>query len=306
MRPLRGMGRVFRGLCGFKSLLAPHAHMHTHAPTHTHTRTRTQSLEARPSGGIPMERKWRDCVDRGGREKKVINTKLNEKQRGIDWETFQSWCRGESAHNRSKKSAGTADFEWKRARLSEVRRRDFSDAAVVWFQSPCCLFTWKPVLHGRSAGALTCTFESRFEYEGKDFTQEPQRRSGGMSADLSRLPSFFFQSASVLRVWGCLRVAPRRLQLWSWPVSAPWCWWSRRDSARSCGSASGSPTDWWPRKCWRRTVRGTRYLWSSSRAMGPSSRMWRTSNRWEVAALRTNRCCAFTPLFWLNEDAWIN
>lgn len=30
MRPLRGMGRVFRGLCGFKSLLALHARAHTH------------------------------------------------------------------------------------------------------------------------------------------------------------------------------------------------------------------------------------------------------------------------------------
>lgn len=77
MRPLRGMGRVFRGLCGFKSLLPPHTHRHTRA--HTHNRKfggqaklwDTDEKEVTGLRGSPRKRK------------EDINAKLTEKQRVI-------------------------------------------------------------------------------------------------------------------------------------------------------------------------------------------------------------------------------
>lgn len=154
---------------------------------------------------------------------------------------------------------------------------------------------------GDRTAPINC--KSRFEHEGKHFTEESREVVRGYERRSLDFPSIFFTlSGSVLRLRGCLRVASLRLQFGYWPVSAPWCWSSLWDSAQSCGSGSGSLTDWWPRRCWRRTVRETPYRSNLNREMGHSSRMWRTSNRWEMVLFRRGDVSHLS--FWHPDEIW--
>lgn len=107
MRPLGGMGRVFRGCVALRVYYLL-----------VHTQRRKFGGQA--SNGIPTNRKPRVCVDCGGREKKNINTTLNEKQLAIvgcslcreaNCAGYSQQCRSETLNWREEQR-----FEWEDCR----------------------------------------------------------------------------------------------------------------------------------------------------------------------------------------------